>query len=182
MAATQALREVVTAGVAPESIASITVHVPPPTLKMIDHGVEPGDRASHLTSVQYHLALAACDPEALLDVGHSPAALSADVQDFMGRTSVVAGADRRAYITGCRGENRRPRARRSAAAVRRARRLRQVSPRHMSAGRQPHGTSSGAVPRGFRGTVLACRFDCRDYAVRRKSRSLRACETLRDLS
>jgi 2-methylcitrate dehydratase PrpD len=92
MAATQALREVVTAGVAPESIASITVHVPPPTLKMIDHGVEPGDRASHLTSVQYHLALAACDPEALLDVGHSPAALSADVQDFMGRTSVVADA------------------------------------------------------------------------------------------
>jgi 2-methylcitrate dehydratase PrpD len=97
MAATQALREAITAGVAPESIASVTVHVPPPTLKMIDHGVKPGDRASHLTSVQYHLALAACDPEALLDVGHSPAALSPDVHDFMGRISVEADAALLAY-------------------------------------------------------------------------------------
>jgi 2-methylcitrate dehydratase PrpD len=92
MAATQALREVMADGVAVESIASITVHVLPPTLKMIDHGVGPGDRASHLTSVQYHLALAAFDPEALHDVGHSPAALSPDVQDFMGRISVEADA------------------------------------------------------------------------------------------
>jgi len=92
MAATQALREVMAAGVAPESIVSITVHVPPPTLEMIDHGVKPGDRASHLTSVQYHLALAACDPEALWDVGHSPAAVAPDVQDFMGRISVAADA------------------------------------------------------------------------------------------
>jgi 2-methylcitrate dehydratase PrpD len=92
MAATQALREVMADGVAAESIASITVHVPPPTLKMIDHGVTPGDRASHLTSAQYHLALAAFDPEALLDVGHSPAVLSPDVQDFMGRVSVEADA------------------------------------------------------------------------------------------
>jgi 2-methylcitrate dehydratase PrpD len=97
MAATQALREALTAGVAPESIASITVHVPPPTLKMIDHGVKPGDRASHLTSVQYHIALAARDPDALLDVGHSPAALSPDVQDFMGKISVEADAALLAY-------------------------------------------------------------------------------------
>ena len=92
MAATQALREVMSAGIAVESMASITVHVPPPTLKMIDHGVKPGDRASHLTSVQYHLALAAHDPQALLDVAHSPAALSPGVQDFMGKISVAADA------------------------------------------------------------------------------------------
>jgi 2-methylcitrate dehydratase PrpD len=92
MAATQALREVMTAGIAAESIASITVHVPPPTLKMIDHGVEPGDRASHLTSVQYHLAIAACDPDALHEVGHSPATLPPDVRDFMGKISVAADA------------------------------------------------------------------------------------------
>jgi 2-methylcitrate dehydratase PrpD len=92
MAATQALREVMATGVAAESIAAITVHVPSPTLKMIDHGVGPGDRASHLTSVQYHLALAACDPEALLDVAHSPAELSPEVRDFMGKISVVADA------------------------------------------------------------------------------------------
>jgi 2-methylcitrate dehydratase PrpD len=92
MAATQALREVMAAGVAAESIASITVHVPPPTLKMIDHGVRPGDRASHLTSVQYHLALAACDPEALLDVAHSPAQLSPEVRGLMEKISVMADA------------------------------------------------------------------------------------------
>ena len=97
MAATQALREVMAAGIAAESIASITVHVPPPTLKMIDHGVKPGDRASHLTSVQYHLALAARDPEALLDVGHSPAALSPEVEAFMGKISVEADAALLAY-------------------------------------------------------------------------------------
>ena len=92
MAATQALREVMAAGITAESIASIAVHVPPPTPKMIDHGVRPGDRASHLTSVQYHLALAACDPGALLDVAHSPAGLSPEVQDFMGKISVAADA------------------------------------------------------------------------------------------
>jgi 2-methylcitrate dehydratase PrpD len=92
MAATQALREAMIAGVAPGSIASITVHVPPPTLKMIDHAVRPGDRASHLTSVQYHLALAACDPAALMDVGHSPAVLTPDIQDFMRKVRVVADA------------------------------------------------------------------------------------------
>jgi 2-methylcitrate dehydratase PrpD len=81
-----------TDGIAAESMASIAVHVPPPALRMIDHGVKPGDRASHLTSVQYRLALAARDPEALLDVGHSPAALAPDVQDFMGRISVEADA------------------------------------------------------------------------------------------
>src|SRR5271170_7182180 len=92
MAATQGLREVMSAGVVAGSIASIAVHVPPPTVKMIDHGVKPGDRASHLTSVPYRLALATCDPEALLDVGHSPAAPSPDVQDFMGKISVAGDA------------------------------------------------------------------------------------------
>jgi 2-methylcitrate dehydratase PrpD len=92
MAATQALREAMIDGVAPGSIASITVHVPPPTLKMIDHAVRPGDRASHLTSVQYHLALAACDPAALMDVGHSPTVLTPDIQDFMRKVRVVADA------------------------------------------------------------------------------------------
>jgi 2-methylcitrate dehydratase PrpD len=92
MAATQALREMMTDGIAAESMASIAVHVPPPALRMIDHGVKPGDRASHLTSVQHHLALAARDPQALLDVAHSPAALSPGVQDFMGTISVEADA------------------------------------------------------------------------------------------
>src|SRR5262249_5466251 len=46
MAATQALNDIIAGGVAPAAIVS----VPPPHLKMIDHGVVAGDRASHLTS------------------------------------------------------------------------------------------------------------------------------------
>ena len=179
MAATQALREVMTDGVAAESIASIAVHVPPPTLKMIDHGVTPGDRASHLTSVQYHLALAACDPEAL----HKRRAFSGSAltqrprfhgQDFRrSRRGVagtlpegLAGSDHRAHVARRPGENRRPRAWRSAASFRRTRRLRQVLPRDRRARRGPRRSSSGAMPRGFRDTALARRFDRRDYPGR----------------
>src|SRR5207248_3163983 len=58
MTATQALREIIAEGIEPKSIARIEVFVPPPHLAMIDHGVQSGDRASHLTSVQYRLGLA----------------------------------------------------------------------------------------------------------------------------
>src|SRR5262249_1735706 len=45
MAATQALKEVIAGGVVPAAIDAIVVCVPPPHLKMIDHGVVAGDRA-----------------------------------------------------------------------------------------------------------------------------------------
>lgn len=90
MAATQALIEVIESGVAPESITAVELHVPPTYLKMIDHGVKPGDRVSHLTSVQYHLALAAHDQSGLYDVQHSPARLAAGVEAFMQKISVTA--------------------------------------------------------------------------------------------
>ena len=48
----------------PESILRIGVAVLPPHLKMIDHGVTAGDRFSHLTSVQYQMAVAALAPDA----------------------------------------------------------------------------------------------------------------------
>jgi 2-methylcitrate dehydratase PrpD len=64
MAATQALKEILAEGVTADSIVRIGVAVLPPHLKMIDHGVTAGDRASHLTSVQYQMALAALMPEA----------------------------------------------------------------------------------------------------------------------
>ena len=63
MAATQALREVLADGVTPDEIARIGVAVPPPHLKMINHGVTPGDRFSHLTSLQYQMAVAALTPD-----------------------------------------------------------------------------------------------------------------------
>src|SRR5262249_30893739 len=74
MAATQALREIIASGIAPAAIDEIAVSVPPPHLKMIDHGVTAGDRASHLTSVQYCMAGAAAGPGLTLHASTAPPA------------------------------------------------------------------------------------------------------------
>lgn len=55
---------------------------------MIGHGVKPGDRASHLTSLPYQMAVAALQPEAALDVAQ-PAATEA-MASFMSRIEVAA--------------------------------------------------------------------------------------------
>jgi 2-methylcitrate dehydratase PrpD len=89
MAATQALREIMEGGVAPEAMTGINAGVLPPHRKMIDHGVTAGDRASHLTSVQYHMAVAAVAPERAFDLDQSddpPAAVRA----FMEKITVEA--------------------------------------------------------------------------------------------
>lgn len=90
MGATQALREILADGVEPQSILRIGVAVLPPHLKMIDHGVTAGDRFSHLTSVQYQMAVAALAPDLAYGLsgpsGPLPPALSA----FMSRIQVRA--------------------------------------------------------------------------------------------
>jgi 2-methylcitrate dehydratase PrpD len=90
MAATQALKEIIACGIEPAAIDEITVSVLPPQLKMIDHGVVPGDRASHLTSVQYCLAVAALAPELAFDVQQAPKELPPPVSDFMQKINVAA--------------------------------------------------------------------------------------------
>jgi 2-methylcitrate dehydratase PrpD len=57
---------------------------------MINHGVEPGDRASYLTSVQFRLALAACDRAHLYEVDYAPSQMPDDVRAFMQKISVAA--------------------------------------------------------------------------------------------
>ncbi len=90
MAATQALKEVIATGLAPERIEKIEVAVPPPYLKMIDHGVRAGDRASYLTSLPYHLAIAAHDPDAEFDVRQAPSTLSGPVDALMRKVTLSA--------------------------------------------------------------------------------------------
>ena len=90
MAATQALKEIIEEGVAPEAMTEIKVAVLPPHLKMIDHGVKSGDRASHLTSVQYCMAVAAVAPDMALDVGQSPPSLPPALRAFMDKIKVEA--------------------------------------------------------------------------------------------
>src|SRR3984893_15803195 len=90
MAATQALKDVIAAGVAPAAIDAIVVSVPPPHLKMIDHGVVAGDRASHLTSVQYPMAAAALAREMAFDVQQTPPDLPPPVRALMAKIKVEA--------------------------------------------------------------------------------------------
>src|SRR5207245_7396382 len=69
------------------------VSVPPPYLRMIDHGVVTGDRGSHLTSVSYQMALAALAPDALFDVKQAPERVSGEIGAFMAKVAVKANDD-----------------------------------------------------------------------------------------
>ena len=89
MAATQALREILAEGVAAADISAIRAAVLPPHLKMIDHGVTAGDRASHLTSLPYQMAVAALASDAALDVAQSPQAVAEPLRAFMRRITVA---------------------------------------------------------------------------------------------
>jgi len=89
MAATQALRELIDDGTAVADITAIAAAVLPPHLKMINHGVRVGDRASHLTSLPYQMAVAVLQPEQQLDVGQAPASIAEDVRSLMARITVT---------------------------------------------------------------------------------------------
>lgn len=90
MAATQALKEILADGMSPAQIRAVEVAVPPPYIKMTNHGVVAGDRASHLTSLPYHLAIAACDANAEFDIAQSPSSLPEAVRDFMAKITIAA--------------------------------------------------------------------------------------------
>jgi 2-methylcitrate dehydratase PrpD len=68
----------------------LVVSVPPPYLRMIDHGIVPGDRASHLTSASYQMAVAALAPEAALDIEQAAEEIPERIQAFMTKVSVKA--------------------------------------------------------------------------------------------
>ena len=76
----------------------------PPHLKMINHGVVAGDRASHLTSVQYAMAVAALAPDAAYELSPSREPPPA-VRDFINRITVEA--DER-LVTHVPGDPARP--------------------------------------------------------------------------
>ena len=90
MAATQGLKEIIEEGVQPSDMTQLIVSVPPPYLQMIDHGVVTGDRASHLTSVSYQMAVAALSPEAMLDIEQVPDGIPESIQTFMTKVRVKA--------------------------------------------------------------------------------------------
>jgi 2-methylcitrate dehydratase PrpD len=90
MAATEALREIIQSGVPPQEMDRIKVWVLPAHLKMIDHDVKSGDRASCLTSVQYCMAAAALTPDGMPGPDLSPPDPSPAMREFMARITVEA--------------------------------------------------------------------------------------------
>lgn len=92
MAATQALRESLDAGIA-EDILEITAAVLRPHFKMIDHGVKAGDRASFMTSLPYQMAIALLEPDAQFALSAPSAMPSPALQSLMSRITVVADDD-----------------------------------------------------------------------------------------
>jgi 2-methylcitrate dehydratase PrpD len=89
MAATQALRELLTGGLVADDISQITAYVLPPHLKMIDHGVKPGDRASFLTSLPYQLAVAALSPTETTSLDCAVSVPLPALQSFMMKITVT---------------------------------------------------------------------------------------------
>lgn len=90
MAATQALKEIIESGLSPVDMTEIVVSVPGQYAKMINHGINPHDRASHLTSLPYQMALAAFAPDAMFDVNQTPVEVSDEIRAFMTRVTVEA--------------------------------------------------------------------------------------------
>jgi 2-methylcitrate dehydratase PrpD len=90
MAATQALRDILDGGVAAADISGIAAYVQPAHLKMIDHGITPGNRASFLTSLPYQLARMALQPEQMLDLDEPAAAALPALKSLMSRVTVAA--------------------------------------------------------------------------------------------
>ena len=90
MAATQALKEILADGIEAQSILRIGVAVLPPHAKMIDHGVTAGDRFSHLTSLQYQMAVAALAPDLAYGLSAPSGPISSAISAFMARIQVRA--------------------------------------------------------------------------------------------
>lgn len=90
MAASQALKEIVSEGVAPGDITGVEVFVPPPTLRMVNHGVVAGDRASYLTSAPYQLAAGVFSPDEQFRLTPSAAQVPESIRSFIAKVTVKA--------------------------------------------------------------------------------------------
>ncbi len=90
MAAAQGLKELLQGGLDSSLIEAIKVAVPPAYLAMVNHGVIPGDRGSHMTSLPYQLVLAALAPEIMYRLDYAPASTPQAFVDMLAKISVEA--------------------------------------------------------------------------------------------
>ncbi|HEY8529908.1 MAG TPA: MmgE/PrpD family protein [Paenibacillaceae bacterium] len=90
IAAIHGLEEILKEGVGPEEIEAVEVHVPERYLAMINHGIDPGERLSTVTSAPYQLALAAHLPEVLYDDDRQNPPQTLEIAAFMEKVRVFA--------------------------------------------------------------------------------------------
>lgn len=90
MAAAQGFKEIMAEGVDPSSVQSIRVMVPPAYLAMVNHGVVPGDRSAHMTSLPYQLVLAALAPEKMYSLDFAPDPTPQTHQAWLSKITVTA--------------------------------------------------------------------------------------------
>lgn len=72
-----------------DDILSIEAFVPPPHLRMIDHGIADGDRLSYLTSLPYQIAASALAPESGFDIGKPQPFMSDSLRALMAKVKVT---------------------------------------------------------------------------------------------
>ena len=85
-----AFEEILARGVDPKRIKAVRIIVPTDFARMIDHGAEPGNRLSSITSAAYQLALAAFHHDGLFDVARDSIHTGDDMAAFMAKVSVTA--------------------------------------------------------------------------------------------
>jgi 2-methylcitrate dehydratase PrpD len=90
IAAVEALRAVVTEGVAIASIRSVVVRVPKAYVGMIGGAVDVANRSTTFSSVRYQMALALFHSESLYDIDRAQLPLDAAMKAFMDKVTVEA--------------------------------------------------------------------------------------------
>ena len=90
IAAVEALRAILAAGVTPGSIAAITVKVPPAYAGMIGTKAQDGVRTTTLVSAARQLALLACDPARLYDVDRAEAVTDPKIRELETKVAIAA--------------------------------------------------------------------------------------------
>jgi len=97
IAAVEALRAILASGIAPGSIASITVKVPPAYAGMITTKAQDGARTTTLVSAARQLALLACDPARLYDVDRGEAVSDPAIRELEAKVAIVAAPELAQY-------------------------------------------------------------------------------------
>ncbi|MCC6472340.1 MAG: MmgE/PrpD family protein [Burkholderiales bacterium] len=93
IAACHGLKCILGEGAALSAIRAVEVFVPPPYLRMVNHGIVPGDRSSFITSVPYQLAAAALAPEEQFRLTPSEGEIPREMRAFIDKVSVQADGD-----------------------------------------------------------------------------------------